>query len=202
MGARQILGELNRLDLAVYTAVAKSPTPSLDSGLRKLSDAANYSRISMGIAAVLAIAGGPGGRRAAARGLASIAVTSAVMNVAIKPVAKRKRPDRRAAEVPEARFVRMPESHSFPSGHSAAAFAFATGIGRNIPRATAPLVVLASLVGYSRIHTGVHYPGDVIIGALCGVALAEVTNRGIDRWSESRQSLRPPHRGQSFDHRF
>ncbi|MGA7396111.1 MAG: phosphatase PAP2 family protein, partial [Solirubrobacterales bacterium] len=61
---------MNRLDLAVYTAVATSPTPTLDRGLRKLSDAANYSRVSFGAAAGLAVLAGPGGRRAALHGVA------------------------------------------------------------------------------------------------------------------------------------
>jgi undecaprenyl-diphosphatase len=178
---RKVIGELDHLDRAVYSAVAASPTPSLDSGLRRLSQAANYSRISLGIAAGLAVFGGPRGRKAAARGVASIALTSLTMNVAIKPWARRRRPDRDTAAVPVTRQVRMPTSHSFPSGHSAAAFAFAAGVGRNLPWAAPPLTVLAFLVAYSRVHTGVHYPGDTIIGGLCGITLAEVANRSLDR---------------------
>lgn len=180
-GPLRALDEMNRLDLAVYTAVARSPTPSLDSALRRLSDAADHSKISMAAAAALTVGTGPAGRRAVVRGLLSVAVTSAVMNIAVKPLARRRRPDRPAAEVPEARHVEMPTSHSFPSGHSAAAFAFAAGTGRTLPWAEPPLNILATLVGYSRVHTGVHYPLDVIVGALCGVTLAEVTNRVIDR---------------------
>jgi undecaprenyl-diphosphatase len=75
----------------------------------------------------------------------------------------------------------MPGSRSFPSGHTAAAFAFATGAGRELPAAAPPLAGLAALVGYSRIHTGVHYPVDVIAGALCGVALAEATGVWLDQ---------------------
>jgi membrane-associated phospholipid phosphatase len=75
----------------------------------------------------------------------------------------------------------MPATHSFPSGHSAAAFAFATGAGREIPWVGPPLYALAGLVGYSRVHTGVHYPLDVVTGALCGMAVAELTSAYIDR---------------------
>ena len=176
-----LLGEINRLDTAVYSAIARSPTPSIDEALRKLSSAADKSKISVVVAASIALAAGPEGRRAAARGLASVAATSAVMNIAIKRLAKRRRPDRAGAEVPEARHVEMPESFSFPSGHSASAFAFAAGAGRTLPWAAPPLTALATLVAYSRVHTGVHYPMDVIIGALCGVTIAELTNRAIDR---------------------
>jgi undecaprenyl-diphosphatase len=180
-GLRKALEELRRLDQAVYAAVAVSPTPSLDSALRRLSHAADYSRISFAIAGALAVFGGAAGRRAAFRGVASIALTSATMNLTVKPWARRRRPDRESAKVPPARHVRMPTSTSFPSGHSAAAFAFADGVGRNLPWAGPPLTVLAFLVAYSRVHTGVHYPGDVIVGSLCGVALAEVAGLAIDR---------------------
>lgn len=179
--ARQVLRELNKLDQAVYAAVAISPTPSIDTALRRLSDAANYSRISGGISIGLAALGGPAGRKAAFRGMASIAVTSAVLNAFVKPVARRARPDRDGAAVPEARHVRMPKSHSFPSGHSASAFAFATGVGHVLPWTIPSFTLLAAAVAYSRVHTGVHYPGDVMIGSLSGVILAEATNALLDR---------------------
>ena len=98
-----------------------------------------------------------------------------MVNVAVKPLARRRRPDRLAGDVPLARHVRMPSSRSFPSGHSAAAFAFATGVGHVSPAAAVPLRALAALVAYSRVHTGVHYPADVLAGALIGTALAQLT---------------------------
>lgn len=184
MPAKQLLRELDKLDLAVYTAVASSPTPSLDKALRRLSDAADYSRISMAAAAAMAVLGGPIGRKAAFRGIASVALTSSVLNAVVKPLARRPRPDRLTAEVPEARHVPMPTSHSFPSGHSAAAFAFATGASRVLPAVSIPLTLLAATVAYSRVHTGVHYPGDTIIGSLSGIALAEITNLTLDRFTD------------------
>ena len=178
---KQVFTELNKLDQKVYAAVATSPTPSVDAGLRKLSNAANYSRISGGISIGLAVLGGPVGRKAALRGMASIAVTSAVLNALVKPIAHRARPDREEAAVPEVRHVRMPTSHSFPSGHSASAFAFAAGVGHVLPWSVPPLTLLAAAVAYSRVHTGVHYPGDVVIGSLSGIILAEATNAVLDR---------------------
>ena len=174
------LDEAKRLDVAVYAAVAATPTPTLDRVMRRLSHAADYSRLSISAAAVLALTGGSPGRRAAVRGLASIGVTSAVVNLAVKPLSRRRRPDRAEQSVPFARYVPMPISSSFPSGHSAAAFAFATGVGDVLPSAAVPLRALAALVAYSRVHTGVHYPGDVIVGSLIGAALAQVTVHALD----------------------
>ncbi len=180
---RPILEEAQRLDLAVYASIAETPTPTLDRMMSRLSKAANYSRISIGAAIVLALAGGADGRRAAVRGLASVAVTATIVNVALKPLLRRRRPDRVVASVPQARHVPMPASRSFPSGHSAAAFAFAIGAGGALPWTALPLTGLATLVAYSRVHTGVHYPGDVIAGAVCGVTLATATGAVLDRRS-------------------
>ena len=175
------LDEAERLDLAVYAAIARTPTPRADRAMARLSDAANYSRLSIASAGALALLGGTKGRRAAAMGLASVAVTATVANLVLKPLGGRRRPERTMQEVPTARQVRMPRSSSFPSGHTAAAFAFAIGVGHVSPAAAAPLHGLAALVGYSRIHTGVHFPGDVIAGALVGVVLAEATAHAVER---------------------
>lgn len=170
------LAELERIDRAVYETIAATPTPRLDGAMRRLSEAANYSRLSIAASALLAAGWGSRGRRAAATGLVSVAVTSAIVNAAVKPfVGRRRRPDRDAAEVPLARQVPMPTSRSFPSGHTASAVAFASGVGSVMPLAALPLHALAATVGYSRVHTGVHYPGDVIAGAVLGAMVADIT---------------------------
>ena len=169
------LEEAERVDVAVYGAIAGTPTPRLDDALRRLSQAANYSRLSIASGALLATFGGPHGRRAAFTGLASAGATSAVVNLVVKPLGRRPRPNRDVQAAPEARHVRMPASRSFPSGHTAAAVAFAGGVGSVLPAAGVPLRVLAALVAYSRIHTGVHYPGDVLAGALLGEMIADMT---------------------------
>jgi membrane-associated phospholipid phosphatase len=173
--------EAGRLDLAVYSAIATTPTPGLDDSLSRLSRAADHSRLSIASAAALALVGGSRGRTAAMMGLASVSATSAALNLGIKLVVRRRRPDRIAQQVPPPRHVPMPSSTAFPSGHSGAAFAFATGVGSVLPWAGFPLRVLAALVGYSRVHTGVHYPGDVIAGALLGGAIAQATTRALAR---------------------
>ena len=176
-----VLAEVTRLDLALYRAVANTRTPKLDPALARVSRAANYSRISIGLAVALALAGGRNGTRAAVRGMASVGVTSAVVNLVLKPLLRRPRPDRRGLFRAGGPRIRMPVTRSFPSGHTAAAFAFATGVGRELAWARPPLYALAAVVGYSRVHTGVHYPLDVIAGALAGVALGELTVAAIDR---------------------
>jgi undecaprenyl-diphosphatase len=176
--------ELDRIDRSVYAAIADTPTPGLDGAMRRLSRTADYSKLSLAASAVLAAAGGSRGKRAAASGLASLAVTAAIVNAVVKPLGRRPRPDRAGEEVPAERHVRMPGSRSFPSGHTAAAVAFASGVGRVLPSVGVPLHVLAAFVGYSRVHTGVHYPGDVLVGALLGAVLSDLTSGVLERGAQ------------------
>jgi undecaprenyl-diphosphatase len=168
----EALRELGEVDRAVYQAVAVTPTPHLDDAFRQLSKAANYSRLWLGVAAAIATVGGRRGRRVALEGLLAIGATSATVNLGIKPLAHRRRPDRSDPAQFEARVVPMPESTSFPSGHAASAFAFAYAVGRHYPGLAVPIRLLASGVAYSRVHTGVHYPGDVVLGSVIGAGTA------------------------------
>jgi undecaprenyl-diphosphatase len=174
-------GEVEALDVAAYAAIAATPTPTLDRVFAAVSRAADHSKLWTATAAALAVAGGHDGRRAAADGMASIALASAVVNVVLKPLGRRRRPDRAAYAVPLARQVAMPLTTSFPSGHAASAFAFATGITRDLPTVGIPIYAAAAVVAYSRVHTGVHYPLDVIVGAVVGGALSPVATTWLER---------------------
>ncbi|HSE09457.1 MAG TPA: phosphatase PAP2 family protein [Nocardioidaceae bacterium] len=182
----EALRELGVVDRAVYQAVAMTATPRLDDAFRHLSNAANYSRLWLGIAAAIATLGGSRGRQAALEGVLSIGATSANVNLGIKPLARRRRPDRPHPVRFKARLVRMPESTSFPSGHAASAFAFAYTVGRHYPGLAVPMRLLASAVAYSRVHTGVHYPGDVLLGSVLGAGTAAIVagawDAGTDRF--------------------
>jgi undecaprenyl-diphosphatase len=182
-----MIGELGRLDRAVYGAIADTPTPLLDEPMRRLSNAANFSKLWMAIAAGVALVGGRDGRRAAATGMIAIGVTSAVVNQAVKRFADRPRPDRSGEDVPQERYVHMPTSTSFPSGHSASAFAFANVVGAQLPLLSGPLHFLAATVAYSRVHTGVHYPGDVIIGSLIGSVMGDLVVNAEVWWLRRRR---------------
>jgi undecaprenyl-diphosphatase len=106
-----------------------------------------------------------------------------VVNAVVRPLGRRRRPD--VSERQESRYVRLPSSRSFPSGHSAGAFAFATGVAHVMPRTGVVLRGLAALVAYSRVHTGVHYPGDVVIGSITGAGTGAMVAAAFGRLPRS-----------------
>jgi undecaprenyl-diphosphatase len=166
------------VDERVFDAVASWHSPLLDRTMPDLSVVATKSRLWMGIAALLAIVGGAKGRRTAIEGMVAIGVNSFVVNVPLKSAVRRKRP---TGEVPEERSLVKPESYSFPSGHTASAAAFSGVVGRAYPRLWLPINALAAMVGFSRVYTGVHFPGDVLGGWIVGKGVAFVVNRIAER---------------------
>ncbi len=168
----------NRIDAADRNLARRSaelPRSAADPALKGASTTANRSVLWLAIAAALASRKGPT-RRGALRGFAAIAGVSATTNLVAKPLFPRRRP---AAElVPEHRRLSgPPTSSSFPSGHAASAAAFATAVAMESPAAGLAVAPLATAVAYSRVHTGVHWPSDILCGATLGAGMAYATTR-------------------------
>ncbi|WP_103503065.1 MULTISPECIES: bifunctional phosphatase PAP2/diacylglycerol kinase family protein [Streptomyces] len=180
---------LARADRRLFQLVAGHHFPGGDRVLPRLSRSANHGLLWFGAAAAIA-ASELGGRRvarkAALRGTASLAVASATVNLLAKRAVRRQRP--LATDVPVIRRLnRAPFTTSFPSGHAASAAAFATGVTLVSPKWGAVVAPVAASVAFSRVYTGVHYPGDVVAGAAIGVAAAFAVRRMLPR-----DALEPP----------
>ena len=89
---------------------------------------------------------------------------------AIKALVDRPRPPLRYPE-PKT-LVAVPHDASFPSGHAATSFAAATILAISFPRLAPLLYLLAAAVAFSRVYVGVHYPLDIVGGAVLGVLIA------------------------------
>lgn len=164
---------MGRLDAELVARVGRLPVTRLDRGFRLLGHAADHSKLWLAGAALLASHRGAS-RRAGLRGLAAVGFASFAASFVAKRLFPRRRPAADLLPV-RRRMTRRPTSSSFPSGHAASAAAFASAVAMESPLAAAAVVPLAAAVGYSRVHTGVHWPTDVLAGAAIGVGAAYAT---------------------------
>ncbi|UGY95279.1 bifunctional phosphatase PAP2/diacylglycerol kinase family protein [Streptomyces gobiensis] len=170
--------------------VARRAWPGAEPVLPRLSRSANHGLLWFATAAAIA-ASGLGGRsrvgRAALRGTASLALASLTVNTLGKRSVRRVRPLLDAVPVIR-QLHRQPVSTSFPSGHSASAAAFATGVALESRGWGVAVAPVAASVAFSRVYVGVHYPSDVLAGLALGVGAAFAV-RGLFPGPEP---VRPP----------
>jgi undecaprenyl-diphosphatase len=104
-----------------------------------------------------------------------LTISGLVVEYPIKSYFRRRRP---FITIIQAMVIgKKPGGWSFPSGHSAAAFAGAWLLNRRYPRWKPLTYTAATLVAFSRMYLGDHYPGDVLSGSLSGVLLAMLFRR-------------------------
>jgi membrane-associated phospholipid phosphatase len=114
---------------------------------------------------------------------------SALMSFSLKRIVNRPRP---AVTYPNLIVPYQSLSvHSFPSGHTYEAFSSATALSLTHPKwyIITPAYLWASSVGYSRMNLGVHYPTDVLAGAVLGSASALLTFR-VNKWLHEKEQKR------------
>ncbi len=109
-------------------------------------------------------------RRIGAMGIAALLGSVVINNYLLKNLVERPRP----FDIIEGLhpLVTRPKDFSFPSGHTSSSFAAATVFYRNLPKRFGMwMLLLATLIGVSRLYVGVHYPSDVLVGIFVGVAI-------------------------------
>ncbi|MYT10138.1 MULTISPECIES: phosphatase PAP2 family protein [Streptomyces] len=163
------------VDGALTRRAASRIPPGVAKVLSAVEEAAESSKLWCGAAAVMAWKGGGRGRRAAATGLAALAVAQLVSNGVCKQLAGRPRPP--AEWIPHDEVADRPDSSSFPSGHTAAAVAFTAAVAPTWPAAGALCALPATMVAVERVQSGAHYPSDVAAGAAIGLAGAWLARR-------------------------
>ncbi|MER6235621.1 phosphatase PAP2 family protein [Streptomyces clavifer] len=181
-----------RRDLAAFQSVAERHWPGAEPVLPRLSRSANHGLLWFGAAAGMAALGTSArSRRAALRGIASLAVASAAINTVGKGAVRRERPILDMVPVMR-QLKRQPFTTSFPSGHAASAAAFATGVALESKGWGAVVAPVAVAVAASRVYTGVHYPSDVLAGAALGIGAAFALRGVVPTRGQLPAPGRPP----------
>ncbi|HEX4467773.1 MAG TPA: phosphatase PAP2 family protein [Solirubrobacteraceae bacterium] len=165
-------------------ARTRGHSPAVDRLVARFTLLGEHSAVWLAIGAVGVVADAP--RRARWWRATGTVAGMYGLNTAIKLLVRRSRPQLRGLEP----LITTPTTLSFPSAHASTAFAGAFAYSRlGVP--AVPLYVLAAKLCYSRLYLGVHYPSDVLAGALLGTVVAAVRERGAAAGSQSPQSSTP-----------
>lgn len=117
-------------------------------------------------------------RKIGCMGLLALLGSLVVNNIILKNLIARPRPfDVIEGLVP---LISRPVDYSFPSGHTGSSFAAACVFYRNLPgRYGIPTIILAVLMGLSRLYLGVHYPSDVLFGMISGIVISYMVEKVV-----------------------
>jgi membrane-associated phospholipid phosphatase len=162
---------LHRLDESLLRlARIRAHTPARERAVRRFSLLGEHATLWLVIGAAGSLAG-PSERRAPFRRATALVAATYGLNTALKLVIRRRRPQ--LTDLPP--LARTPTRYSFPSAHASTSFAAALAYSRaGLP--AAPLYALAKAMALSRLYLGVHYPSDVLAGAVLGSAMAAVAS--------------------------
>jgi len=113
-------------------------------------------------------------------------ITASVIATILKNTVKRERPFN---SYPDIQKETSGGGYSFPSGHTSDAFSLATSVTLAYPKwyVIVPAYAWASAVGYSRMDLGVHYPSDVLMGAVTGAGSAYLCYKA-QQWLHKRKN--------------
>ncbi|MGB9980375.1 phosphatase PAP2 family protein [Methanobacterium sp.] len=171
-----LIGSLNQLNILIFYLInINIQNPAFDVVMPLISSIGYFS-IWIFICILLFIFGGEKGRNVALVCIVAL-VFGYFLTEILKYIIVSPRP---YAMLEGVRVLTYIGGSSWPSGHTVASFIGAIVIGRSYNfevkgkscRLIYPLLIFASLVGFSRIYNGVHYPFDVISGALIGIFCA------------------------------
>jgi undecaprenyl-diphosphatase len=155
-------------EFGLLYAMQQIHSPVLDWIMTVLSDLGNAGIFWIALSLVLTVS--PKYRRTGIQMMVSIVVTFIIGNLILKNIVMRARPCQIDTTV--ALLVHIPSDYSFPSGHSMNGFATSVALCYNDKKFGIPAVILAALIAFSRLYNFVHFPTDVLFGAILGSVVA------------------------------
>ena len=171
-----LIGALNQIDILIFYLINIQAQNHVFDIMMPLISSIGYFSIWILVCVLLFVFGGKKGRNVALVCIVAL-VFGYFLTEILKYIVVRPRP---YAVLDGVRVLSDSSGSSWPSGHTVASFIGAIVIGRSYSfnfkgkrcKLIYPLLIFASLVGFSRIYNGVHYPFDVISGALIGIFCA------------------------------
>ncbi len=168
---------ITQIDFSILEYIRQCLTsPPMDTFMTGITHLGDYGLIWIGLAIVLMAI--PKTRKSGyALALAMIAGLI-ICNLLMKNIIARPRPFE-LWHYPI--IIDKPIGYSFPSGHSSNSFIAATVIAMRYRKFAIPAYVMASLIAFSRVYLCVHYPSDIIAGAIIGIGIASATVKAFDK---------------------
>ncbi len=171
---------ITNIDLSVLRFMESIHNPITDFIFSAITFLGDEGYIWIGIGIILLFF--PKHRKTGIAVLIGLIVFHIICNTGLKNIIARPRPYTLVPEflnsMPD---IHVPSSYSMPSGHTMSAFVCATILARNYAKMKYPLYTLAFLMGLSRIYLLVHYPTDVIVGAVLGILLGIAIDKAKDK---------------------
>jgi len=186
-----VMDLLQTFDTAGLDSIVGLRQPLLDHVMLAISEGGRRGLVWIVIATVVALAR-PDRLGGVWQLVLGLLISFTLVDAVLKPAIARDRPFVAAPGIQLS--SAPPSSFSFPSGHASMAFAGAFVVGRLWRRGRPLLWVLAFLIALSRVYLGVHFPLDVIAGALLGVGIGWVVTGGA-WWDEPAAPSVPDDRG-------
>jgi undecaprenyl-diphosphatase len=186
-----VINFLYNIDRTVFLFLNRdAANPVFDAVMPFITDKNNFNVLFVLIIVGLLIFGGKKGRLAVLLGLVIVTLSDQLSSAVIKPLVGRIRPCHPDFLIEGARYlIGTKTSFSFPSSHAANMASTATWFSYQYKRYTWIFVMIAVLVGYSRIYVGVHYLTDVLGGYIVGVFCAFIVigaEKGIVKFWKKR----------------
>lgn len=172
---------MNGAEIAVLDAIQGLRCGVLDVAVPWITSLGDKGLIWIALAVVLVAV--PRTRRVGLAVCVALVLELLLCNVLLKPLIARPRPFDVAGM--DGLLVAPPGDFSFPSGHTGAAFACAAALFFSRSRLWVPVLVLAVVMGFTRLYLYVHYPTDVVAGALLGVVTGWLGTAAV-RWLAAR----------------
>jgi len=171
----------------ILESLSKNRTPGMTHFMQGISNTTSYISVATPVT-IFIIGAAQNNKQTKQKSyvIAGSLVVATVLTEGLKYIVNRARPSTRDSLIIPASDLGSP---SFPSGHTSIAFSTATAISLAFPKwyVIAPSFLWAGTVGFSRMYLGVHYPSDVLAGAIVGSGSAWISYK-INQWWQKKQT--------------